>query len=161
MLPDPPDGFDEKPFHNPALDPDRAATPAEAGFSGQSMERYARKIHAFVWTGPTGPVTVTVTDYADYFGARHWIEIGIPPDALFPLDDFSFPAGHHEIVRAGDAQAFVQRLIAAAESTDYWKEAAARARQGDLFGARPTLDAPCRPKRHRRVRRHPAPGRGS
>jgi hypothetical protein len=161
MLPDPPDGFAEKPFPDPGLHPDSAAQPADADFPGRSMERYARKIYAFVWTGPTAPLSVTVTDFTDYFGTGHWIEIGIPPDALFPLDDFSFPAGHHEIARAGDAQAFVQRLIAVAESTDYWKDAAARARQGDLFGARPTLDAPRPPKRHRRVRRQPAPGRGS
>jgi hypothetical protein len=158
MLPDPPDGFSEKPFPDPGLDPDGAAT---ADFPGRSMERYARKSHAFVWTGPTGPVSVTVADFTDYFGTRHWIEIEIPPDTLFPLDDFSFPAGHHEIARAGDARAFVQRLIAVAESTDYWKDAAARARQGDLFGARTTLDAPRRPRRHRRVRHYPAPRRGS
>jgi hypothetical protein len=119
------------------------------------------KINEFVWNGPTGPLTVTVTDYADYFGAHHEIEIEIPPDTLFPLDDFSIPAGSSELARAGDAKTFVERLLAIAERTDYWKDAAARARQGDLFGARPTLDPPRRLRRHRRVSRPPAPGRGS
>jgi hypothetical protein len=159
MLPDPPQGFDEKPFPDPAPDPDGAATSAEADFPGRSMERYTRRIHGFVWNGPTAPVTVTVTDYADYFGTRHWIEIEIPPATLFPLDDFSFPVGASELARAGDALAFVHRLIAVAERTDYWKDAAARARQGDLFGARITLDAPRRPKRHRHGLRRPAPRR--
>jgi hypothetical protein len=123
------------------------------------MERCTRKIYQFLWNGPTGPLTVTVTDYLDCFGTHHEIEIEIPPDALFPLDDFSFPVGHHEIARAGDARAFVQRLLAIAESTDYWNDAAARARQGDLFGARPTLDAPRRPRRQRQMLRRPAPRR--
>ena len=157
MLPDPPDGFSEKPFPDPGRDPDTAAAPAEADFPGRSMERYSRKIYEFVWNGPTGPLTVTVTDYADYFGTHHEIEIEIPPDTLFPLDDFSFPVGSSELARAGDARAFVERLLAIAERTDYWKDAAARARQGDLFGARPTLDPPRRPRRRRHVLRRPAP----
>jgi hypothetical protein len=161
MLPDPPDGFAEKPFPDPGLDPDGATAPADADFPGRSMERYARKIYTFVWTGPTGPLSVTVTDFTDYFGTGHWIEIEIPPDTLFPLDDFSFPVGASEFARAGDAVAFARRLIAIAERTDYWKDAAARARQGDLFGARVTLDPPRRPRRHRHVLRRPASGRGS
>jgi hypothetical protein len=125
MPPDQPDGFDEKPFHDPALESDTAAAPAEADFPGRSMERYSRRIYGFVWNGPTGPLIVTVTDFADYFGTRHWIEIGIPPDTLFPLDDFSFPVGASELARAGGAVALVHRLIAIAERTDYWKDAAA------------------------------------
>ena len=149
MLPDPPDGFSEKPLPDPGSCPDTAATPAEADFPGRSMERFTRKIYGFVWNGPTGPLTVTVTDYADYFGTRHWIEIEIPPDALFPLDDFSFPVGSSELARARDAKAFVERLLAIAERADYWKNAAARA----------TLDPPRRPRRHRHALRRPAPRR--
>lgn len=125
------------------------------------MERYSRKTYGFVWNGPTGPLTVTVTDYADYFGTRHWIEIEVPPDTLFPLDDFSFPVGFSELARAGDAKAFVQRLLAIAERTDYWKDATARAKQGGLFGVRTTLDAPGRPRRHRQFLRLPGSRRGS
>jgi hypothetical protein len=50
-------------------------------------------------------------------------------------------------------------MLAIAEGTAYWKDAAARARQGDLFGARPTLDVPRRPKRRRQTLGCPAPGR--
>lgn len=141
MLPDTPDGFFEKPFHDPDFDPDRAATPAETDFPGRSMERYSRRIYRFVWNGPTSPLTVTVTDCADYFGTRHWIEIEIAPDTLFPLDDFSFPVGASELARAGDARALVQRLISIAESTDYRN------------------DAPRRSRRRRHLLRRPVPRR--
>ena len=112
-------------------------------------------MYEFLWNGPTGRVTVTVTDFADYFGRRHWIEIDLPPSTLFPLDDYSFPVGLHEIESAGDAGALVQNLLAVVESTDFWKDAAARAAQGDLFGARPTLDPPRRPRRRCHMLRCP------
>ena len=154
MLPDPPDRFSEQPLLDLDRAPDQPISPAETDFPGRSMERFTRKIYAFLWNGPTGRVTVTVTDYADYFGSRHTIEIGFPPDTLFPLDDLSFPVGLHEIEPAGDAGALVQNLLAVAESTDFWKDAAARAAQGDLFGARPTLDPPRRPRRRCHMLRH-------
>jgi hypothetical protein len=162
MLPDPPDCLSEKPLLD--LDPgpaDRpvAPPPPEADFPGRSLERFTRETYAFVWNGPTGPVTVTVTDYGDYFGVRHEITIGIPPGTLFPLDDLSFPVGAHEIACAGDAGTLVQNALLAAERTDYWKDAVARAAQGDLFGALVTLDAPARPRRRRGVPPRPAPRR--
>ena len=158
MLPDPPDCFSERPLDaDPA--PDRSTAPAEAGFPGRSFERFTRKTFHFLWNGPTGPVAITVTDDADYFGGSHTVEIDIPPGTLFPLDDLSFPVGLHEIARAGDAKALVQDMLAVAERTDYWKDLHARAAQGDLFGARPTLDTPTRPRRRRPVVRPSAPRR--
>jgi hypothetical protein len=161
MLPDSPDQFREKPLVDFGPSPDQAASPHAIDFPGRSAERWTRKVYRFVWNGPTGAVAVTVTDYADYFGTRHAIEIDLPPGTLFPLEDLSFPVSAADIARAGDAQAFVQQLISVVESLDYWKDAATRARQGDLFGAKTTLDdPPIRPsRRRRRLRRQPAPRR--
>jgi hypothetical protein len=160
MLPDPPDHFSEKPFPDfDAPAPAEIGPPAETDFPGRSMERFARRTYSFLWNGPTGFVAVIVRQYENYFGSPRWIDIEVPPGTLFPLGDLSFPAGLSEITRAGGVRAFVQRILATAEGTDYWKDAAARARQGDLFGARTTLDAPRRPRRRRHLRRRPVPGR--
>ena len=107
MLPDPPDGFSEKPFPDPGRDPDPAAAQAETDFPGRSMERYSRKIYEFLWIGPTGPLTVTVTDYADYFGTRHGSKLRSRPTPCSRSMTFPFrwvPASSH-------AQAMPGRLF--------------------------------------------------
>lgn len=101
-----------------------------------------------LWNGPFGVVMLTVTATKSFFDRHHVIDIGVPPGMPFPLETLSYIATAMEIDRAGGAKAFVESLIAAAESTAAWREYAARTPKN--FPARPGRQPPPRPKPGRR-----------
>jgi hypothetical protein len=156
-------GSSEKTFPDPHLDP-AAAAPAEAATphspppSAEAvMEERLRaavagliscKTYELSWAGPFGLVVLSVTDTKTFFKRHHVINIGAPPGTPFPLETVSYIATTMEIERAGGAKAFVESLIAAAESTAAWREYVARAPNNPAarHGRRP----PPRPKPGRR-----------
>jgi hypothetical protein len=122
-------------------------------------ELLTRKTYTLAWSSPTGPVTLTVTHTRTFFGRAHIVDIAVPPETPFPLDTLSYIVTDPDIRRAGTAKAFVESLIAAAESAAGWRTYAARAPQTDLFGASRRNEPPVRSRPGRPRLKLPAPKR--
>jgi hypothetical protein len=122
-------------------------------------ELLTRKTYTLAWNSPAGPVVLTITHTRTFFCRAHVVDIAVPPHTPFPLDTLSYIVTDPDIRRAGDAKAFVESLIAAAEGTAAWRSYAARAAQTDLFGIPGQAEPPVRARPGRPRLKLPGPRR--
>jgi len=106
-------------------------------------------IHRILWNSPTGEISLTVTHTKTFFSRSNSIEIEAPTGTRLPIDTLSYLVTHDDLIRAGGAKAFVEKLLSKTERTAAWRKEAAHAAQGDLFSAPPKADPPAKPKSRR------------